>query len=78
MIDNTYMQPFVRLGALVNLVLAALYALATYIVYQTDIFIVTAGVTALVATFALIHLYSAMIGFKECKFSMSGLRKKGD
>ena len=78
MIDHTYMQPFVRLGALVNLVLAALYALATYIVYQTNIFIVTAGVTALVATFTLIHLHSAMIGFKESKFSMSGLRKKGD
>lgn len=76
MIDNTYMQPFVRLGALANLALAALYALATYIVYQTDIFIVTAGVTALVATFALIHLYSALIGIKESKFSMSGLRKE--
>ena len=78
MIDHTYMQPFIRLGALVNLVLAALYALATCIVYQTDIFIVTAGVTALVATFALIHLHSAMIGFKESKFSMTCLRKKGD
>lgn len=76
MIDNTSMKPFVRLGLLANLALTGLYALATSIVYQTDIFIVTAGVTAILATFTLIHLYASLLSAKESKFVMSSLKRK--
>lgn len=76
MSDNTSMKPFIRLGALVNLGLAVLYAIAVNVVYETNIFIVTAGVTALLATFVLMHLYAAAICVKNFDFAMSGFKKK--